>query len=59
MAAQESQAKPALARAQFDQTAVTRARLGLPSPIDPTLPQGGVHLGEFVSAGTEAPSVRA
>ncbi|MEY3851875.1 MAG: ABC-type transport system, ATP-binding component, partial [Verrucomicrobiota bacterium] len=57
MAAKEAKAKLALAKAQLDQTAVLLDRLILRSPIDATVLQVGVRVGEFVAAGAKAPVV--
>jgi multidrug efflux pump subunit AcrA (membrane-fusion protein) len=57
MAAKEAQAKLALAKAQLDQTSVLLDRLVLRSPIDATVLQVGVRVGEFVAAGAKAPVV--
>jgi RND family efflux transporter MFP subunit len=57
MAAKEAKAKLALAKAQLDQTTVLLDRLVLRSPIDATVLQVGVRVGEFVAAGAKAPVV--
>jgi RND family efflux transporter MFP subunit len=57
MAAKEAKAKLALAKAQLDQTSVLLDRLVLRSPIDATVLQVGVRVGEFVAAGAKAPVV--
>ena len=57
MAAKEAKAKLALAQAQLAQTAVLLDRLVLRSPIDATVLQVGVRVGEFVAAGAKAPVV--
>ena len=56
LAAKEAQSKLALARAQAAQTAVLLDRLVLRSPIDATVLQVGVRVGEFVAAGAKAPA---
>ena len=57
MAAKEAKARLALARAQLEQTAVMLDRLVLRSPIEATVLQVGVRVGEFVAAGAKAPVV--
>ena len=57
MAAKEAKAKLALAQAQLAQTAVLLDRLVLRSPIDATVLQVSVRVGEFVAAGAKAPIV--
>ena len=57
MAAKEAQAKLNLARAQADQLKVMIDRLVVRSPIDATVLQVNVRVGEFVAAGMKAPVV--
>jgi HlyD family secretion protein len=57
MTAKEAKARLALARAQVEQTAVMLDRLVLRSPIEATVLQVGVRVGEFVAAGAKAPVV--
>jgi hypothetical protein len=57
VAAKEAKAKLALAKAQLDQTSVMLDRLVLRSPLDATVLQVGVRVGEFVAAGAKAPVI--
>ena len=57
LAAKEAKARSLLAKAQLDQTAVMLDRLVIRSPIDATVLQVGVRVGEFVAAGAKAPVV--
>ena len=55
--AKESRARVALAKAQVAQTKVMLDRLVVRSPIDATVLQVSVRVGEFVAAGLKAPVV--
>ncbi len=57
VAAKEARARLALAKAQVDQTRVLLDRLVLRAPIDATVLQVNVRVGEFVAAGLKAPVV--
>lgn len=57
VAAKEARARLELAEAQLAQTNVQLDRLVLRSPIDATVLQVGVRVGEFVAAGAKAPVV--
>lgn len=57
MAAKAAQSKLALAKAQADQLGVMIDRMVLRSPIDATVLQVNVRVGEFVAAGLKAPVI--
>jgi RND family efflux transporter MFP subunit len=57
VAAKEARARVALAKAQVGQTKVMLDRLVVRSPIDATVLQVNVRVGEFVAAGLKAPAV--
>ena len=57
MAAKAAQSKLALAKAQADQLGVMIDRMVLRSPIDATVLQVNVRVGEFVAAGMKAPVI--
>ena len=57
VAAKEAKARLELAKAQLTQADVQLDRLVLRSPIDATVLQVGVRVGEFVAAGAKAPVV--
>lgn len=57
VAAKEARARVALAQAQVEQTAVMLDRLVVRAPIDATVLQVNVRVGEFVAAGAKAPVV--
>jgi RND family efflux transporter MFP subunit len=57
VAAKEARARLALAKAQVEQTRVLLDRLVVRAPIDATVLQVNVRVGEFVAAGLKAPVV--
>ena len=57
VAAKEARARRLLAKAQVDQTKVLLDRLVVRAPIDATVLQVNVRVGEFVAAGAKAPVV--
>lgn len=57
LAAKEAEAKLNLARSQADQLKVMIDRLVIRSPIDATVLQVNVRVGEFITAGLKAPVV--